>query len=35
MTNKSFDRFSQETKDLMILMLLKDPAKRVTPEQAL
>lgn len=35
MANPSFDRFSPETKDLMRLMLLKDPAKRVTPEQAL
>ena len=35
MQNKSFDRFSPETKDLMNLMLKKDPAQRITPEQAL
>lgn len=30
-----FDRFSPETRDLMSLMLIKDPKDRITPEEAL
>ena len=35
MDNFSFRRYTKETKDIIIKMLLKNPDRRITPEQAL
>lgn len=35
MDNFSFRRYSKETKDIIIKMLLKNPDRRITPAEAL
>jgi serine/threonine protein kinase len=35
MDNFSFRRFSKETKDIIMKMLIKNPDRRITPEMAL
>lgn len=35
MDNYAFKRFSRETKDIILKMLIKKPEKRITPEEAL